>query len=96
MKCPHCGAEFTTPKKRPQLTPDCIGSGEVICRIPGIGGEWTIRQTIAEEWQETYPAVDILATLREIRTWVNANPTSRKVNVHRFIVNWLKREQDRG
>jgi hypothetical protein len=30
-------------------------------------------------------------------SWLRANPTlARKSNWERFIVNWLKREQDRG
>lgn len=50
------------------------------------------------EWQQAYPAVDVMQQLREMRTWSNANPAQRKTarGVNAFVVRWLGREQDKG
>lgn len=45
-------------------------------------------------WQELYPGLRILAELRKMKAWFEANPTKRRVNVPRFIVNWLNKAQD--
>lgn len=56
---------------------------------------------IAEEeqarWAKAYPAVDVPQELRRMDAWCRANPKkAHKSNWARFIVNWLRREQDRG
>lgn len=106
MKCPNCGHEILNgedfslkPVTRASLIRAknrVLGEGVPIVSIPAVGGEVEIRDTVVAEWSETYPAVDVPATLREIRQWVIANPAKRKVNVRAFVNNWLKREQDRG
>lgn len=48
-------------------------------------------------WAEAYPACDVDRQLRAMSEWLRANPAkAHKSNWRRFIVNWLKREQDRG
>jgi hypothetical protein len=48
-------------------------------------------------WQEAYPAVDVELELRQMGIWCEANPDKgHKSRWKRFIVNWLKRSQDRG
>ena len=49
-------------------------------------------------WQEQFPAVDVTAELRKIQAWLEANPERRKTarGMHRFIVRWLSKEQDKG
>jgi hypothetical protein len=109
MKCPHCGCEILdgedfalqAPRAKPvreskQKSRARIGEGEDVILMPAVGGDVAICSSIVCEWGEVYPAVDIPATLREIRQWVLANPNRRKVNVRAFVVNWLKREQDRS
>jgi len=89
--------EAPSRRKKPRRSqPKAIGEGDLILAMPCIGGETEIRASIVDEWQQTYPTVDVPATLREMRAWVHANPERRKVNVHRFVINWLKRENDRG
>ena len=51
---------------------------------------------LVEQWQQAYPAVDVLSELRRMETWASANPVNRKSNWQRFIVNWLTRAQDRA
>lgn len=67
--------------------------------IPLVDGtEHPVSQEQVDEWQESYPAVDVLQQLREMRTWSNANKAQRKTarGVDSFIVRWLGKEQDKG
>lgn len=47
-------------------------------------------------WRDAYPAVDIEQELKKTREWLLANPSKRKSNYRRFIVNWLSKTQDKG
>ena len=60
--------------------------------------EYPIYQTDVNEWQELYPAVDIMQELRKMKGWCNANPKKRKTKngIKRFINSWLSIEQDKG
>lgn len=62
------------------------------------GTEYLVDQKQVEDWQSSYPAVDVLQELREMRTWSNANPAQRKTarGVTAFVVRWLGKEQDKG
>lgn len=48
------------------------------------------------KWKEAYPAVNIGAQLNRADEWLKSNPTKRKANYYRFLVNWLGRSQERG
>ena len=60
--------------------------------------EFPVTQAMVDEWEQTFPAVDVVATLRRIRTWCIANPTQKKTarGVQSFLVRWLGKEQDGG
>ena len=60
--------------------------------------EHPIAQSMIDEWSLTYPAVNVVQELREMRTWSNANPSQRKTvrGVNAFVVRWLGKEQDKG
>lgn len=60
--------------------------------------EYGVDRKQVQEWQELYPAVDIIQELRKMKGWLNANPTKRKTRrgITRFINGWLSREQDKG
>lgn len=60
--------------------------------------EYAIQRDKVEAWEDLYPAVDIMAELRKMRGWLEANPTRRKTRrgIMRFVNNWLSREQDGG
>lgn len=51
-----------------------------------------------EEWKCLYPAVDVMQQLRNMKGWLDANPSKRKTKagILRFVVGWLAKEQDRG
>ena len=60
--------------------------------------EYPIFQKDLCEWQELYPAVDIIQELRKMKGWCKDNPQKRKTKngIRRFIGSWLSREQDKG
>jgi hypothetical protein len=59
------------------------------------GGEFPIRQSLVKELEPLYPAVDLTATLKEMKGWLLLNKDRRKTRagVRRFIGNWLQSEQ---
>lgn len=76
-------------------------NGAEVIRLPVVGApepEVPITQEFVTEMQAAYPAVDVAATLPEIRAWCLANPQKRKTasGVYRFVQSWLAREQNRG
>lgn len=58
-------------------------------------GTYAVTESDIAHYEQTYPALDIRQELREMHAWLIANPTRKKSNVSAFIVNWLKRSQDR-
>ena len=48
------------------------------------------------KWQRAYDKIDVHKELEAIANWADANPSKRKVNGPRFVVNWLKRANDSG
>lgn len=59
---------------------------------------YPVFQSDVDKWAGLYPAVDILAELRKMAGWCDANPSKRKTKggIQRFINGWLAKEQDRG
>ena len=59
---------------------------------------YPISQSDIDEWQELYPAVNVIQELRKMKDWSNSNPQKRKTRkgIRRFISNWLSKEQDKG
>lgn len=55
-----------------------------------------IDPTLLKRWVEDYPAVDVPLEVLHAHEWVIANPRRSKSNWRRFLVNWLKRSQDRA
>lgn len=72
-------------------------TGEVIERIPMIGGEeFEVRESFTKELERLYPAVDIHATLKQMRGWCIGNPTKLKTprGIRKFITGWCERDQN--
>lgn len=70
-----------------------------VISIPLVDGtEYPVTAEQLGDWKASYPAVDVLQELREMRTWSQANPSNRKTarGVNAFVVRWLGKEQDRG
>lgn len=61
-------------------------------------GEFHIYQKDIDEWQDIFPAVDILAELKRCRLWALDNPTKRKTRkgIRKHISTWLGRAQDKS
>jgi hypothetical protein len=47
-------------------------------------------------WQEAYPAIPIPPAIAQAAAWLKANPSNKKSNYARFLVNWFSRAQDRA
>lgn len=60
--------------------------------------EYPIFQSDIDDWQDAYPAVDVLQELKNIRQWNLSNPKKQKTKsgIRKHITNWLAKEQDRG
>ncbi len=60
--------------------------------------EFPIFEADTDKWSDLYPAVDVMQELRNMRGWLDANPTRRKTKagVRRFVVGWLAKEQNKG
>ena len=61
------------------------------------GGEYAVRKSLVAELEPLYPAVDIPATLREMKGWLLLNSERRKTRrgIRRFIGSWLQGEQEK-
>ena len=55
-----------------------------------------ITQQQLDLWKENFPAVDVETELKSASAWLDGNRKNRKSDVKRFLVNWLKRQQDRA
>ena len=49
-----------------------------------------------ELWRESFPAISVELELKSASAWLDANRRNRKYDIKRFLVNWLKRSQDRA
>jgi len=72
-------------------------AGIAIPLIPS-HGEYEILQSQVEEWEELYPGVDVVQTLREIRGWNLVRPARRKTRdgVLKHIDTWMRKEQNKA
>ncbi|MEM6485321.1 MAG: replication protein [Pseudomonadota bacterium] len=63
-----------------------------------IGEVYQVTASQVSGFQVTYPAVDVVQTLRRIQSWCSHNQPKRKTlkGMPKFIDSWLAREQDRG
>ena len=62
------------------------------------GSEYGVSSGDVEQWEKSYPAVDVMQALGAMRSWLDANPKNRKTKagIKRFIVSWLSKNQDRA
>lgn len=85
--------------KRKNGHPKPFLDGPKLIAIPLVGEkEYDVHQSLADELERAYPAVDVQQTLREIRVWNLANPRERKTEsgILRHINRWFEKEQNRG
>ena len=77
----------------------CSEQPEAVIKLPlNDKSEYPIYDGAVQEWAGLYPAVDVMQQLRNMKGWLDANPTKRKTRrgIGKFINAWLAREQDRG
>lgn len=57
---------------------------------------FSISESDVNKYQELYPNVDVSQELRNMKGWLDANPTKRKTKrgINRFVNGWLQRKQD--
>lgn len=62
------------------------------------GSEWLLPAGKAEQWQETYPDMNVPASLKRARQWCRDNPVKRKTagGMVRFLGGWLSKAQNDG
>lgn len=83
----------------PSDSPPPSAPPAVVVEIPLVDKtEFPVTQDMVDEWAQTFPAVDVVAALRRMRTWCIANPAQKKTarGVQSFVVRWLSKEQDSG
>lgn len=83
----------------PSDSPPPSAPPAVVVEIPLVDKtEFPVTQDMVDEWAQTFPAVDVVAALRRMRTWCTANPAQKKTarGVQSFVVRWLSKEQDSG
>ncbi len=64
----------------------------VVVLLPLRGGkDYAVRESAVEEYRRTFPLLDVVAELRKMRGWGQANPTQRKTpaGIRRHIHGWL-------
>ena len=67
-------------------------------RYGSVGEVFRVSQKLLDELQEAYPAVDVRAELKRIKSWSLANGSKRKTlrGMPRFLNLWMSKTQDRA
>lgn len=79
--------ESSTAMKKPFITFPCIK-----------GESFDVTDEYLEQLKGYYPGLDVEQQIRNMRSWIDGNPNSRKTasGMKRFITNWLNREQNKA
>lgn len=61
------------------------------------GSSWQLPQAKLDEWQKTFPDLDVEGQLRRAAQWLRDNPSKQKTpgGMPRFLGSWLLRAADR-
>ena len=98
--CAEAAAPASTPAAEapPKKRSDGPFSPTVLTLTLNDKSEHIVTQRDVDNWQELFPAVDVMQQLRSMKAWCDANPAQRKTKtgISRFIVSWLVKEQNRG
>lgn len=88
-------SSINTACPEPEPAPD---REQVISLTLNDKSEFWIYGDQVEQWSQLFPAVDVLQELREMKSWLDSNPSRRKTKrgILRFVNSWLSREQDKG
>lgn len=89
--------DYMKAKRSKKAASKDFDTGEIVERIPMIGGEeFEVRESFSKELERLYPNVDIPATLKQMRGWCIGNPTKLKTprGIRKFITGWCERDQN--
>lgn len=78
---------------------DSFEEEKPIVKLPLIDKtEFDITQSMIDDWQKVYAAIDVKFECERMRLWLEANPLNKKTRrgIARFINTWLSRSQDRA
>ncbi len=91
-------SEYESESKNISAEPEADSTPPVIELPLNDGTMYPISQEQCQEWAGLYPAVNVIQQLRQMRGWLDSNPTKRKTKrgINRFITGWLARTQDKG
>ena len=89
---------YTARHDSPEGERDEVATLPVITLTLNDKSEYGIYDGAVNAWQQLYPAVDVSQQLRNMKGWLDANPTKRKTRrgILKFVNNWLARAQDEG
>lgn len=78
--------------------PETVSTPPIILLPLNDGTDYPVSQEQCHEWAGLYPAVDVIQQLRNMRGWLDSNPSRRKTErgINRFITSWLAKDQDHG
>jgi hypothetical protein len=95
--------ERKTSCSEPKKTGSELNVKPSVISIPLVGKindsqEFDILQSMIDDWAASYPAVNVIQELHNIRQWNIANPTRRKTKagILRHINSWLADKQNKG
>lgn len=95
--------EKKTSCSEPKKTGSELNVKPSVISIPLVGKindsqEFDILQSMIDDWAASYPAVNVIQELHNIRQWNIANPTRRKTKagILRHINSWLADKQNKG
>ena len=59
------------------------------------GTDFPIQQKDVDLWEDTFPHLNVLSILKEIRTWNVCNPAKRKTKrgIMRHIFTWMSKQK---
>lgn len=96
---PAPSSEFSKTKKP---KPDETSLGGVVLVFPVMGDkeapEWSLHQTLVDEFQSDFPDVNVLEHFRAAHRWVKNNPEKRKTakGMRKFLHGWIERSLNRA
>jgi hypothetical protein len=94
-----CAASSTPPSPAPLplLLESELQTQPAVIALPcSSGPDFQVVEAHVAEFQQLYPAVDVMQQLREMRGWLISNAKQKKTHggMMRFINAWLSKEQD--
>lgn len=88
--------EYIDNKKNNNTSVRTIEKKPVLTMLLKNGDEYPVFQDDIDEWEKSFPSVDVPQQLKAMRIWCRDNPSKRKTQagIRRFISGWLIKEQD--